>query len=727
MSFIKSKLSMGIITFLIVSSLAISIPLLTRKAPHHIITDGLIIPGTAAAFQIDGAVNTAFGSYKPSQLEYVPSIKATEIKSNLANVDLQGMELPQAVRGMLEQYGFALVDEGYDDIYQLYEDPTEGTPKFVTVDLCLHAYHILYDITLRILEGESFFYDFEQMLLALRDDQISLNATVSEPIVLEAINKNVAYLSVMLYLLDETNVIPAEVESLANSELAKIDAGERSLSAIFDYEEDYTQYTIRGHYTRNDLLGNYFKAMMYAGRISFLLQSPDGDPAMGIEQTRMALLLISSFDTSIGLDSVWDFWDKVYEPTVFYVGASDDLTAAEYYEIWQDEGSPEGDELAEESVITSFIDVAKTYRKPQINSMFIYDAYEHENVTQGFRLMGQRFIPDSYIFQQLVHNKVGGRFFPNGLDIFSVFGSSRAAYYMQSENESYPDYNDQIHKLRDEFGGLTEYDWTQNLYWLWLYSFFPLLKPATEGFPGFMLSDAWTDKALMTTLASWAELRHDTILYAKQSYTYEKSMPPLMNGYVEPYPEVYSRLSSLVKLMSEGLNSRGLLLDRFDTKLLGLADIFDNLTTISIKELENEQLTEDEIRYINYAGSNIAGFATFDDPEADPWVSETDDRMAVIADVHTDPNSGQVLEVGSGDPYTIYVVVQDHNGKLRLTRGGTFSYYEFKHPMNDRLTDEQWQDMIDNNPPDLPEWMTNILPITENIIVIPLLLRKEDE
>ncbi|MHA1953858.1 MAG: DUF3160 domain-containing protein [Candidatus Heimdallarchaeaceae archaeon] len=727
MSFIKSKLSMGIITFLIVSSLAISIPLLTRKTAPHGIPDGLVIPGTAAAFQIDDVVNTAFGSYTPSQLEYTPSIKVTAISNNLANVDLQGLDISQNVKTKLEQYGFALVDEGYEDIYDLYEDTAGDDPQFITTDLCLHAFHVLYDITLRILEGESFFYDFEQMLLVLRDAQTALNMTISESIVNDAINKNVAYLSVMLYLLNETNSIPSEVESLANEELAKINTGETTYSSIFGYLEDFTQYTIRGHYTRNELLGNYFKAMMYAGRISFLLQSPTGGTEMGIEHTRMALLLISSFDTSVGQDSVWDYWDKVYEPTVFYVGASDDLTAAEYYEIWQNEGSPEGDELAEESVITSFIEEAKTYRKPQINSMFIYDAYEYEKVTQGFRLMGQRFIPDSYIFQQLVHDKVGSRMFPNGLDIFSVFGSTRAAYYLQAENESYPDYNDQIHKLRDDFGSLTEYDWTQNLYWLWLYSLFPLLQPAYEGYPGFMLSDAWTDKALMTTLSSWAELRHDTILYAKQSYTLLKGLPPMMYGYIEPYPELYSRLATLVRLMNNGLNSRDLLLDRFDYKLLGLAEIFDNLTTISIKELENEPLTEDEYKFISHAGSKIGEYATFNDPDAEPWVSETDERMAVIADVHTDPNTERVLEVGSGDPYTIYVVVQDEKGNLRLTRGGTFSYYEFKHPMNDRLTDEQWQDMIDNNPPDLPEWMTVILPITENIIVTPLFLRKKDE
>jgi len=728
MSFLANKkittISSIILSVLVVTTLATVLPIYLRKTP--IAWDsGLLIEGTASTYRITEPVTTSFGTYNPLTIEYEPSIVPKTIADNLANVDFQGMDVPGDAIPLLEKYGFALVDEGYEDIYELYDDLAKYEAKFITTDLCLHAYHVLYDITLRILEGEKFFYDFETMLLALRDSQLNLNTTVSEPIVHDALNKNIAYLSVMLYLLNETNTIPSEVQTLTNLELDLINASVREYSAIFGYKEDYTQYKVRGHYTRNDILGNYFKAMMYAGRISFLLQSPTGDPAMGIEHTRMALLLISSFNTAINTETVWDYWDRVYEPTVFYVGASDDLTASEYYEIWQNQGAPEGDGLASESTISSIIDEAKMYRKPKINSMFIFDTVDYENVTQGFRLMGQRFIPDSYIFQQLVHNKVGWRFFPNGLDVFSVFGSPRAAYYMQGENKSYVDYSPQILKLRTEFGNLTDFDWTQNLYWLWLYTFFPLLRPATEGYPGFMLNDAWTDKALMTTLASWAELRHDTILYAKQSYATEVSMPPLLKGYIEPYPEVYARLASLVRLMKYGLNSRGLLLDRFDDKLIRIAEIFENLTRLSIKELENKPFTESELYYINYAGQNIASYATFNDPEADPWVSETDERMAVIADVHTDPNSGRVLEVGTGDPYVIYVVVQDTGGKLRLTRGGSFSYFEFKHPMENRLTDEEWQDMIDTNPPALPDWILNELPIIHVSVVTLSYVRKE--
>ena len=77
---------------------------------------------------------------------------------------------------------------------------------------------------------------------------------------------------------------------------------------------------------------------------------------------------------------------------------------------------------------------------------------------------------------------------------------------------------------------------------------------------------------------------------------------------------------------------------------------------------------------------------------------------ALIADVATDPN-GQVLEVGTGNIDEIFVVVPIE-GELRLTKGAVYSYYEFAWPMDDRLTDKKWWDMIDDfeNPPQRPEW-----------------------
>jgi hypothetical protein len=43
-----------------------------------------------------------------------------------------------------------------------------------------------------------------------------------------------------------------------------------------------------------------------------------------------------------------------------------------------------------------------------------------------------------------------------------------------------------------------------------------------------------------------------------------------------------------------------------------------------------------------------------------------------------------------------------------------FSYYEFTHPMNDRLTDEKWRDMLKTNPKDLPEWLDSFVDLTHS-------------
>ena len=43
-----------------------------------------------------------------------------------------------------------------------------------------------------------------------------------------------------------------------------------------EVKTDYTQFTPRSHYAKTSLLRAYFRAMMYLGRNSYLLNSPEG-------------------------------------------------------------------------------------------------------------------------------------------------------------------------------------------------------------------------------------------------------------------------------------------------------------------------------------------------------------------------------------------------------------------------------------------------------------------
>ena len=49
----------------------------------------------------------------------------------------------------------------------------------------------------------------------------------------------------------------------------------------------------------------------------------------------------------------------------------------------------------------------------------------------------------------------------------------------------------------------------------------------------------------------------------------------------------------------------------------------------------------------------------------------------------------------------MYVAVSDING-TRLTRGAAFNHYEFVNPLDERLSDEDWQAKVHDGKSDLP-------------------------
>ena len=47
------------------------------------------------------------------------------------------------------------------------------------------------------------------------------------------------------------------------------------------------------------------------------------------------------------------------------------------------------------------------------------------------------------------------------------------------------------------------------------------------------------------------------------------------------------------------------------------------------------------------------------------------------------------------------------SGEMTELHGAVFSYYEFKQPMNNRLTDEAWQQLLadPSERPAMPSWL----------------------
>ncbi len=175
---------------------------------------------------------------------------------------------------------------------------------------------------------------------------------------------------------------------------------------------------------------------------------------------------------------------------------------------------------------------------------------------------------------------------------------------------AYDGYLEMVSRWHAEYAALPVEGWTSTLYWNWLHALRPLLETKGAGYPSFMQGEGWQLKSLNSWLGSWAELRHDTLLYAKQSYAAEATGAELeielSKGYVEPEPEVFARLAALDRQLLDGLDARGLLNDELRAKLRDLEALLLALKTVSEKELRAEPLSAAEYRLIREIGDRLA-------------------------------------------------------------------------------------------------------------------------
>ncbi|BAL80800.1 DUF3160 domain-containing protein [Caldisericum exile] len=310
--------------------------------------------------------------------------------------------------------------------------------------------------------------------------------------------------------------------------------------------------------------------------------------------------------------------------------------------------------------------------------------------------------------------------FPRGLDLMALLGSDRAYEILKKEGDTnYSDYNKMFNELKTYVQNLPKDEWNKTLYNKWLSVLTTLFLNNTQGLPTFMKTSAYSDKLLQTALSSWTELRHDTVLYVKQSYTMaekgeggpeEKPYP----GYVEPIPEFYVKLLELTRLTKNGLiriqaqtNDQNLIdtIERKKYSLEQLDSLLQRLLSVVKKELENTPLDDTDYYTIKGIGEY------FDSSMQMLFSGETDIDLikpTIVTDVHTDGNTKLAVEEGLGYVNTIIVACPDDKGNIYLSIGPVFSYYEFKYPIENRLTDEEWRTMLKNgNVPPKPKWVSN--------------------
>ncbi len=645
----------------------------------------------------------------PDSLQVTPCVEPYAAEPDLSNLDnLWQFYLPDEMIGKLAQNHFAVWDNAGKEFYEIYEiNRYSQLPSFVTVDSLMHTYHLYFSHLLKNIERD-YLSDMlaqlgRQMLAESAAQYDRLKGTEWE----SAAGRNTAFFAVGAKLLDDGIDIPAYASQAALEELEKIRLHDAiHPCSLTDDFEDYSQYTPRGYYENDAKLTPYFQAMMWYGRIHFSQEKEDLD--------RSALLLTLALSQNPDCQKLWE---AIYAVTAFFAGASDDLGVCEYepllYQAYGDDltldrlpGNPDA--------FARFRALAASLPLPQINSIPIM---EGENpVIPGLRFLGQRFTIDAAVMQRLIYSSTGQnsdgqkRMLPDVLDVPAALGSDTALQILTEAGATdYAGYTENMTRLREFLSEENPALWSASLYAGWLHTLRPLLQPKGEGYPVFMQNREWDKKNLECFAGSYTELKHDTVLYAKQVIAemgggWEEE--PDDRGYVEPEPLVYARFASLSDQTAQGLSRYGLLAPADAENLGRLSQIASTLLAISQKELRDETLTDEEYEFIKSYGGSIEHFwyETVKDQSDSEYISTQEFPAALVVDIATDPN-GTVLEAATGDPSLIYVIVKV-DGKLKLARGSVYSFYQFPWPLSDRLTDGKWRQMMGLQADDAGNYVT---------------------
>ena len=609
-------------------------------------------------------------------------------------------------------------------------------PLFISTDAILHAFHISYDRILQDVETGILIEKLKLLLQTMHSNQNLLYDKYGSIPEMDKMLKDVdIYLTVPLKLF-ELNVSPYYSENSLKIDtlltyIENLEASDVYLFSDHLKSIDWSQFKPRGHYAESEYewleteLPQYFKAMMWFGKIELYLIAPQGVALykQSFDDIRRQIIDSYLIKELLAAANSYSDYGEIESAITIFAGEQDNVTLDNLTYMQDAIGFENANDLLDSLKVVEYQDTLEnqSFAQQKILSQILYsDPMDPDEVepASAFLLFGQRFVIDSYITGSVVFDKIeynGARvcrLLPFLLDVLFGIGNSASAQLLQDELDQYH-YSTNLASLRYLIDSYDEDFWMANFYSNWLGMIRELNPPEDRtNLPEFMQTAAYWQEKMNTQLASWAELRHDNLLYAKQSYT-AGSTCSYPYGYVEAFPVFFQSLkdfslSAINKIQNLNFSdtySKTNITSYFNT----LYEISDTLMTISNKELLGEMLTEQEIVFLQdiiyehanggYTSNSYSGW--FPKLFYSDYMLEYEGLIEsdnLVADMHTVPTDcsggplGWVKHVGTG-PINLGVFVTPWaDGVSTAFVGPVMSYYEYTTEDYLRLTDQEWED-----------------------------------
>ncbi|MBN1606849.1 MAG: DUF3160 domain-containing protein [Polyangiaceae bacterium] len=610
---------------------------------------------------------------------------------------------------------------GYKSIY------ADDLPVYVSADSILEPVHRSFDLLLKECERSVLIAQLGHLLAGMRANLPSagLDAEIAQDADL--------YVALAGSLLEGTALAPvagAHATEIAQLfELATAAQGHQQVELFgVQRDEDFSQFEPRGHYTDDATLGRYFKAMMWLGRVDLRLVETQGDGTQVFHRRQ--------FDAAVALNALMTAaekgsWKNIDQTLGAFVGEPDSMSVDGLDGLL----SALGVSSAAEAMALTDAQIVEELERggwgaQRIASRILIKGPDTEveatlPLDRSYALFGQRYTVDSHVFVNVTHDRVPDRLMPDPLDVaFAALGNDAALPVLSDQLAANDSYAQGLAKSRALVDAHEADYWEGSIYTEWLGALRALSPSigASEAFlPAVTSTTAWQRRILSTQLASWAELRRDTILYTKQSYTigYRCEFP---DAYVDPYPELYARLGRLAQRVAEVVGSLPMASSAAGAWAANFGAAMEKLELMANNQQSGTPHSQELLNFINDAVTwqetrNCDGTTLFSDFSGwylKLYLDQADSLEfdPVVADVHTQPTDeagndvGRILHVGTGTPRLMVVTVDTCDGP-RAYAGLASSYGEHITEDWERMNDQEWASFISRGFPDAA-WMSEV-------------------
>ncbi|MFX0013703.1 MAG: DUF3160 domain-containing protein [Promethearchaeota archaeon] len=570
--------------------------------------------------------------------------------------------------------------------------------SFVTADVMLHLFHTLIEDQLKKIEKNKLSEDLQDLLWGMyQQTLLDYSNSPNNSNIQEALKRNLVFFGVATKLLELDPEIPNEVNETINSFLRKI--VEQNLIEYFP-GEDYTQFKVRGYYEGDSTLEKYFRAMKWVSRRIFRVDDDwdSNSTKEAIHELRQSIL----FSLTLWNDNILkNKWEALYNITSYLVNIADSITPAMLNKAINScfgSNSRPSDFEADENITLLQIELARPiYPLSKIDST--RQAWPGRIPPKYIQFLGEKYLPDSEVFHNVSYPNTPFRC-SNGLEIAAtVMGSEKADDLLFEEKKNTPNLTENLIAATTYFDNLPTTYWERSVYNSWLKtlrtltSYETLSKPTY--LPWFTQIEPWQLLRLNSMLASWTQLRHDVILYGKQTFIPECVSEE--KGLIEPVSAFWDSLKNMVlaakRICMNYLNETDR--NRFLKQTEIIISLCQNFGAMAKKIEQGETLTDMEQSQIHDIGGSLKSFHMYSENEKSP---------ALIADVLTEPNIRVTLHEATAH-FNPILIAYKHGGDYIAGAGLVFSYYEFTTPFGERMTDSEWLELLDQGTtPERPSW-----------------------